>query len=678
MAYARYRTWHDNARSAILSLPEKPDFVIVSGDIRFRNDDTSYQAFNAFCDDLITAEALPPVDRFVVVPGNHDVDRVGPFEDLPEMARWKAFAEAIDRFPHAWLTPIQGRESLLAATRTSLTDTYAGGVVVEQNKKLRRATLIGLPFVFDPAARVLIYGFNSAAISGSHVTLPAAVKNAARWLDEWDHDNGQKWRTIREFVAKRTTVDPAQVRPDELDMFRDVCRLLRERYGARFNEATKIAVLHHHVAPMPAQEIKDFELLLNAADFKREVAEQGFSIICHGHKHRPCEFRDADSPAGARQLIIAGGTVGGDTPREVSPGFTLIATTGGHVTTSFVSIALGTADVQRRASWPADGGGAEQNRFSAPRVDVHQITLEATDSLARLATEGTLRNSGLTIEGWPHRAGESLVTATSTAFALRALRFADPLTPRALHLVRNGIEALNGLRYATGGWSSRYETRCGTPESTGWVALGLRDWGVAVSTDELEPILAQILDPMDPGHSKTYPIAHALTVVAELCPHSPLLASFANTLIRRAMHEDGALIGWPQQMGDDEISAVHTAQACVALAKAARVGGPPVDVTAARQRLAAVSWLNAADEIGRMGDSGFEGRLVIKHYGVALIAHALLELGGDPRQERIMNAIDEIRGAQHNGLWRWPDDRTKPIWMTYTALAALQTWARRL
>ena len=59
-------------------LPRCPDFVVVSGDVTVRGDPQGWQTYLKMVETLIKAGRLPNADRFVLVPGNHDVTRTTP------------------------------------------------------------------------------------------------------------------------------------------------------------------------------------------------------------------------------------------------------------------------------------------------------------------------------------------------------------------------------------------------------------------------------------------------------------------------------------------------------------------------------------------------------------------------------------------------------------------------
>lgn len=73
-----------------------------------------------------------------------------------------------------------------------------------------------------------------------------------------------------------------QVSASEIAEFEAACK----RISHRSPYCRKIALLHHHPAPIPYTEADDFLLLRKAGTFLRELMQQGVDLILYGHKHR--------------------------------------------------------------------------------------------------------------------------------------------------------------------------------------------------------------------------------------------------------------------------------------------------------------------------------------------------------------------------------------------------------
>ena len=86
---ATRETRRDRLMRFLRSLPKPPDYVVVSGDLTIAGRASGYASFVETFEELIRGGYLPPADRIVVVPGNHDVVRSA--ETLT--ARWEPFLQ---------------------------------------------------------------------------------------------------------------------------------------------------------------------------------------------------------------------------------------------------------------------------------------------------------------------------------------------------------------------------------------------------------------------------------------------------------------------------------------------------------------------------------------------------------------------------------------------------------
>jgi len=86
------------------------------------------------------------------------------------------------------------------------------------------------------------------------------------------------------------------------DNMRDRFRSTVTASGVSYDDATKIALLHHHPLPLPADKsdigAEPFMLLDNANHFLRTIAEHGIHLVLHGHRHVSgyCWFSAAQHP----------------------------------------------------------------------------------------------------------------------------------------------------------------------------------------------------------------------------------------------------------------------------------------------------------------------------------------------------------------------------------------------
>lgn len=310
-------------------LPRMPDLVVVSGDLTIACRPEGFSEFETIIRQLIRDGHLPPAERIIIVPGNHDVER--PREVLRPRGteRWARFCSAIGgRFAHPWiadapnaLTPDRlraaAKETMQAGAR------IWGGVWRPSGSRDLPDDVFSLPFIFDREKRVLAYAFNSASISQATLSLTSQIREDMEWLRGLKDQNSvnEKVTRVLEAFASELRIDGARIDPRELNLSADLCADLAQADEA-FSGSLKLAVLHHHVAPIFPEEVKKFETLLNAGRFKRHLVEAGFHVVLHGHKHWPEAFLDPTVSQEAPLIVVSGGTVGGAAPeRSNGPGY---------------------------------------------------------------------------------------------------------------------------------------------------------------------------------------------------------------------------------------------------------------------------------------------------------------------------------------------------------------------
>lgn len=212
--------------------------VVVSGDLANRCQPESFRMARDFLERVARKLALP-LERFVLAPGNHDVDRAKARAVPDSPAAMRAGDPAwFDKF-----------EPFLAFTR----DFY--GEPAFTRGRLYRT------FVFDD--RVALAAFNSCLVEGDAAALCRACQDGRGK----EHYHG--W------------IDGAQVREAGAEL---------DRAGWK---GTRIGVFHHHVAPPGARtgpegcqgdhlwSYHDEDQLLKFA-----LYDSGFRIVLHGHQHK--------------------------------------------------------------------------------------------------------------------------------------------------------------------------------------------------------------------------------------------------------------------------------------------------------------------------------------------------------------------------------------------------------
>ena len=133
-------------KSRILALPSVPDYVVISGDITFCADMENLQKFNQFLEELVALKKLPDTNRFVIVPGNHDVSP-GSIDDLS-----KRFADYYTNVLPGSVVPWNHYGSLKM-------DACKKNIVARLRQNGPSAHPV--PFLLDHEKQVVFYALNS-------------------------------------------------------------------------------------------------------------------------------------------------------------------------------------------------------------------------------------------------------------------------------------------------------------------------------------------------------------------------------------------------------------------------------------------------------------------------------------------------------------------------------------
>lgn len=264
---------HDpNAWSEVVKLverlarDEKLDYIVVTGDLQ-----------NHFFADVAAVKvALGSIEkhcgRLLVIPGNHDYLVFG----------------LLDRR------------------------------VVVSLMAIAALVAITLPGILWPALA-------AAALAGSYLWFPQFYfrKNYKKW---WD---GRK--VILENGLLLALFDSnsiwsswarGRIGGRQLDWLASELAKLKASDGATYKNAVKIALMHHHPLPIvrpekpmvivPGRKVEKMLLLDDASEVLRSLADAGFDVILHGHKHRAAASRlttEFERGGVTRQmLVVACGT----------------------------------------------------------------------------------------------------------------------------------------------------------------------------------------------------------------------------------------------------------------------------------------------------------------------------------------------------------------------------------
>ena len=691
-------------------LPRRPDFVVISGDVTVRGGQEGWNVYLDTIDPLIAAGRLPSADRFVLVPGNHDVTRTQLFGDTDEKARWIPFVKALgSRHPRAWIPAVDPAQTdMLNRARESMAPDLQlwGGVRFETDPLTNAQRITNFPFVFDRSLRVLIYAFNSASVSGSTIELSPATR---RDIDQLQRGLEGKQETAFASVLKALEqayeTDPSRIDPRERSLFGNIMAEVASRDESDLADVLKIAVLHHHVTSIFPEEVKNFETLLNAGLFKRQLRDQFFHLILHGHKHWGESFVDSAISGGGAHIVVAGGTIAGPPQTGCSAGFHWLEWGNGTdgLSVRFIDFRSSTKAPEAfqagRLSNFAMSRDSENGQLrvslpgldSAKRINLLPVFREVEDRLFATVRSIDGQKNGPPLMGWTHRlkSRRALVSTIATAYGLKVLAITSRESARVAEIRRPVIGALMAMRRGDGGWSSSSQnTMHSQPEATCWVLEGLSAWSPDSSTlDEATSLLENMLskDEDGPTAHSTFSGALALRVLSRLRPTSAWTKLLADRLVDGAVrHSNGDLLCWgahlnslpekPNTWGMDS-SPIHTAHAALALLAAQQAGvnlkpHRPEWLTTVRRWLLCQPWEDCEEQIQRLVKAGTHNSLTVNHFTAPWAIIASLRMGETATDTRIATEVRKLFDCRVNGLWDW--GRTEaPVWATHDALLAL-------
>lgn len=360
---------------------------------------------------------------------------------------------------------------------------------------------------------------------------------------------------------------------------------------------------------------------------------------------------------------------------------------------------------------PLPGAGRDAADPGAPGPLPGLSTAAYTTLVERLTVFDDPPRGRLT--GWPHALDEQpepvRPTPTGTAYGLHiALELGMPdgrLRTSEL------VETLWRLRLPEGGWAARSQGTVGRPEVTGLVLGALARAGAdpGLLATEAQRCTERFTRELEPaGAELTHVVTTVLRGLLRAAPDSPALPVLRDALVDGAVTDParGHRRCWGSRLTPPRgrtvaPSAVHTAQAVVALDRAARVLGE--DTNARDTRREGIRWLLSCPGAAHDGcddlasghetvrrphpdDASRSEVLAVRHFSAAWVVRALLTPGAQEvavdegteavRQEMLAGAAACVWRQQDNGIWTWDGaDFAHPLWMTYQGLSALRAHA---
>ncbi|MFI1415880.1 hypothetical protein ACH4Y0_39070 [Streptomyces sp. NPDC020707] len=317
------------------------------------------------------------------------------------------------------------------------------------------------------------------------------------------------------------------------------------------------------------------------------------------------------------------------------------------------------------------------------------------------------------LTGWPHSLGESgpgRPTSMGTAYGLHIML--DLGMPEGRIGAGDLIDTLWRLRLPDGGWSARTQGSQARPEVTALVLGALARAGASQErlAEEVVHCETRFTHELDrTGRELTHVLTTVMRGLLRAAPASAALPLLRDALVEGAVTDPRRRHHrcWGYRLAPlhGPPSPLHTAQAVVALDRAARVlGSESVNARAARED--GVRWLLACPDAPhdacldlsnlredvrrpRTDDPTRHEVLNVRHFTASWIVRALLTPGArdvaredgmeEQWRELLNGAASAVYAGQSDGIWTWVRDDTnelrRPMWMTYQGLSALRAHA---
>lgn len=230
------------------------DAVVITGDVTVQG---TAEGFGLVDSVLASLGAVAPVsERVLIVPGNHDV-------------RWATKPSSPERY-----------ENFLTL-RPRFSTALIEGIDIDVEGNMLTASD---PVIVGGDETYLLVGINSSNHSGTVGQVNADLEPRLATLEDLARtDEGvalllADWR-------RRGLYDMARVDRAQMIAAAQSLKVARESLAGR-SEPLRIAALHHPIEPVTiTEEIKTFDEMVNAGEFRNWLASNDIDVVLHGHKH---------------------------------------------------------------------------------------------------------------------------------------------------------------------------------------------------------------------------------------------------------------------------------------------------------------------------------------------------------------------------------------------------------
>lgn len=618
------------------------DFVIISGDIVHRGQYELSSYFNACILKLIELRKLPSRNRFIVVPGNHDV--------VIGNEKWKIFKQYLD---------VQFVKPLLDVN-LKFRNCYFQKVnkMLKRNQRSKFISNSEFPFVIDKNRKILIYAFNSCSLCQMNNTV----------ID-----------------GKVENIDIPRIDNLELDCFVHTMQTFKE-INSDYNDYLIIAVLHHHVSSFTDfEEIKSFETLSNAGVVKNILIKNGVKLVLHGHKHYPHVCIDTTAGKRGGLSFISGGAICELINKEgVKQGFFDLVYDS-EKTDEICERYIELASIRKNyENIQYEKIELPQNRNYTRKRKKIEISF-----IKNLVYRG-LENNFLAFNdlcGWDKRIlDRKKIGILGTAFGIILI---EMLGDYSKFYIENKMTIINSLYYQrkkNGGFGVLFQNESSII-ATCWVAQAFKEakmWDYYTKTIhallELKEIRCkEILE--DSYENNTFTVAIVMKVLLEYykiyqCNDVINILNELYDNLKNSYVEDSDGVRWAKNLQkDNEGSIPHTCHVCIALMQYQELFNI-CDEMLRHILKKAKKWLldrqNMDFVVERIRHNGME--VVYEHNTITWYIIALIRLGVPAYEEAIISNIGIVlqKFDYENGFWKYNDSYN--IWETYDSLIALNEY----
>ncbi len=238
----------------------KPQYVLVSGDLTYRNRESGFQEFRKLLES--NPKILPEErSRIVVVPGNHDV-------------AWDARPASKDRYAR-----------FLEVTRElGCTTPLLDGIDFDEGTAALKGHTAKHSHVLA-TDEVIVIPLNSSNFCGVPVT-PRGAWTEEDWRRELKKHGLGADPDLRDQLKKLHQEDIARISKPQIQALAARFAKLGLDTSPQGDDRLRIAVLHHQLLPLSTrEERKAFESLVSLQMLRQMLRDYGVRLVLHGHKH---------------------------------------------------------------------------------------------------------------------------------------------------------------------------------------------------------------------------------------------------------------------------------------------------------------------------------------------------------------------------------------------------------